>query len=118
MREMGAAFAEFEALGSASIAALTKAVIAELQLGVPADTVTLTVVGAHAPLRSSLTLAEAIDKRDLKPRDELIAKIHPPVAAAAAAAGKSSGPPVRVLPRYSREQQQRADCARLTVPRH
>ena len=86
-RETDAAFAEFEALGSASIAALTEVVIAKLQLGVLPTAVTLTVVGAGAPLRSSLTLAEAINKRDLKPRDELIAKIHAPVASGASSGG-------------------------------
>ena len=76
-------FAEVQALGSASIAALKEAVIAKLQLGVLPTYVTLTVVGAGAPLRSSLKLAVAIEKELLTDGAELIAKIHPPVASGA-----------------------------------
>ena len=76
-------FAEVQALGSASIAALKEAVIAKLQLGVLPTAVTLTVVGAGAPLRSSLKLAVAIEKELLTDGAELIAKIHPPVASGA-----------------------------------
>ena len=86
-RETGADFTSVEVDAHADVAALKEAVLAKLQLDAPADTVTLTVVGAPTALKGSLTLAEAIDKGNLKPRDELIAKIHAPVASGASSGG-------------------------------
>ena len=86
MREMGADFSSVEVDAHADVVALKRAVIAELRLGVPADTVTLTVVGAPEALDSTLTVEESIGEGVLKPRAKLIAKIHPPVGAAAAGA--------------------------------
>jgi hypothetical protein len=58
-RAADAAFAAVEVDAGADVAALAKAIIAELQLGVPPNTVKLTVEGAGAALESRKPLKSA-----------------------------------------------------------
>ena len=81
MREGGADFTFVEVDAHADVAALKDAVLTKLQLGAPADTVTLAVKGVDEPLDSTLTLVTAITAGSLAPSAKLIATIHAPAAA-------------------------------------
>ena len=84
-RACDADFAEVEVAAGASVAALKRAVLAELRLDASPDAVTLALEKGGPRLDATLTLAEALAVGALAPRAKLLATMHAPAGAAEAA---------------------------------
>lgn len=69
-------FAEVSVSAGESVSALKKSALSELRLDVPPTAVTLTRVGAAAPLDGALSIEEALAAGSLAPRAKLLLQVH------------------------------------------
>ena len=91
-RASDVSFAEVVVSADESVSALMESALSKLRLDVPPTAVTLTRVGAAAPLVGSQLLAHALAAGLLAPRAELLMQVHavPRTATAEEAAGAAS----------------------------